>query len=98
MMTRVSSPVLKFALGWGGSLRLPGAGLTEEPASEVVQARHPDAQGLEGYWAGAQPHSNSLGHANGVPAPWYPMPGHGGVSNSVGLSNPVSDFSWKYIY
>ena len=79
MMTRFSSPVLKSALGVGGSLRLPGAALTEEPVSEVVQAQHPDAQGLEGCWAGAQPHSNCPGHFNSVPAQWYPMPGHGGV-------------------
>lgn len=65
--------------GVGRKPQAAQAGLTEEPVSEVVQARHPDAQGLEGCWAGAQPHSNSLGHSNGVPAPWYPMPGHGGV-------------------
>jgi len=60
MMTRLSSPALKSALGLGGSLRLPGAALAEEPVSEVVQARHPDAQGLEGCWAGHSP----------TPTPW----------------------------
>ena len=79
MMTRFSFPVRKFALGLGGRLRLPGAALTEEPLSQELRAWHPDAQGLEGCWAWAQPHSNSPGHFNGVPAHRYPMPGHGAV-------------------